>query len=33
MKVRLNNDQEIVKTVREGLERTGGYCPFRLART
>ena len=27
MKVILNPDQEIVKTVREGLKRTGGYCP------
>lgn len=27
MKVRLNDDREVVKTVREGLKRTGGYCP------
>ena len=33
MKVSLNPDQEIVKTVKEGLERTGGYCPCRLQRT
>ena len=33
MKVRLNDDPEIVKTIREGLKRTGGYCPCRLART
>ena len=33
MKVILNPDQEIVKTVREGLKRTGGYCPCRLERT
>ena len=33
MKVRLNEDQEIVRTIREGLRRTGGYCPCRLART
>ena len=32
MKVRLNEDQEIVRTIREGLRRTGGYCPCRLAR-
>lgn len=31
MKVRLNDDREVVKTVREGLKRTGGYCPCRLA--
>ena len=33
VKVRLNDDPEIVKTIREGLKRTGGYCPCRLART
>ena len=32
MKVRLNENQEIVKLIQEGLERTGGYCPCRLAR-
>ena len=26
-------EQEIVRTIREGLRRTGGYCPCRLART
>lgn len=31
-KVRVNEDQEIVRTVREGLKRTGGYCPCRLER-
>lgn len=33
MAVRLNSDPEMVKTVREGLKRTGGYCPCRLQRT
>ena len=33
MKVRLNPDEEVVKRVREGLKRTGGYCPCRLQRT
>ena len=33
MAVRLNEDQEMVKTIREGLKRTGGYCPCRLERT
>ena len=33
MAVRLNEDKEIVATVREGLKRTGGYCPCRLERT
>ena len=32
-KVRLNENQDVVRTVREGLKRTGGYCPCRLART
>ena len=26
MKVSLNKDEEVVKTVKEGLKRTGGYC-------
>ena len=33
MAVRLNSDPEMVKTVREGLKRTGGYCPCRLQLT
>lgn len=33
MKIRLNEDQEIVASVKEGLKRTGGYCPCRLQRT
>ena len=33
MKVTLNPDPEIVEAVREGLKRTGGYCPCRLERT
>jgi len=32
-KVRLNENEAVVKTVREGLKRTGGYCPCRLERT
>ena len=31
-KVRLNEDREVVATVKEGLKRTGGYCPCRLER-
>ncbi len=31
--VKLNPDAAVVKTVREGLKRTGGYCPCRLERT
>ena len=33
MKVIYNPDTEMVKTVKEGLEWTGGYCPCRLERT
>ena len=33
MKVRLNEDKEIVARIKEGLKRTGGYCPCRLAHT
>lgn len=33
MKVRFNDNQEIVDAVKEGLERTGGYCPCRIERT
>ena len=33
MKVRFNEDVEIVNSVKEGLKRTGGYCPCRLERT
>ena len=27
MKIRLNENEEIVKAVKDGLARTGGYCP------
>ena len=33
MGVRLNENEEVVKNIREGLKRTGGYCPCRLQRT
>ena len=33
MKITLNPDENIVKTVKEGLARTGDYCPCRLERT
>jgi len=29
MKITLNTDTEIVKSIQEGLKRTGGYCPCR----
>ena len=31
--IKLNENKEIVKDIREGLKRTGGYCPCRLERT
>ena len=33
MKITLNPDAEIVKTVKEGLKAKDGYCPCRLERT
>ncbi len=33
MKVILNPDEEVVKTIQEGLRRKGGYCPCRLQKT
>ena len=30
MKVRYNDDPEVVASVKEGLQRSGGYCPCRL---
>lgn len=33
VKVRFNEDAEVVRTVKEGLARKGGYCPCRLAKT
>ena len=32
MSVRFNEDKEVVKNIKEGLKRTGGYCPCRLER-
>lgn len=32
-KVRFNGDTETVLRVKEGLKRTGGYCPCRRERT
>ena len=33
MKIKLNSDQEVVNTIREGLKHTGGYCPCRVEKT
>ncbi len=30
MAVKLNPDSEIVKQIKEGLKRTGGYCPCKI---
>ena len=30
MKIKLDSDQEVVDTIREGLKRTSGYCPCRV---
>lgn len=32
MKIRFNENEEIVNSIKEGLKRTGGYCPCRLSR-
>lgn len=31
--VKENQDKEIVRMIREGLEKTGGYCPCKRQRT
>ena len=33
MAVRLNDDKEVVRMIRDGLKHTGGFCPCRLERT
>ena len=33
MAVRLNEDKEMVRIVKEGLKKTGGYCPCRMERS
>lgn len=33
MKIRYNEDQQVVERVKAGLKRTGGYCPCRLQHT
>jgi len=30
MAVKLNENEDIVKNIREGLKRTGGYCPCKI---
>lgn len=33
MKITLNPDATVVASIKEGLKKTGGYCPCRLQRT
>ena len=33
MKIKFNEDENIVNNIKEGLKRTGGYCPCKLERT
>lgn len=33
MKVVENENKEVVKVIKEGLKRTGGYCPCKRERT
>ena len=33
MKIRLNENAELVQTVKEGLKARSGYCPCRLEKT
>ena len=30
MAIKFNENEEIVNTIKEGLKRTGGYCPCKL---
>ncbi len=32
MAIKLNPDQEVVSVIREGLKRSGGYCPCRMTK-
>lgn len=33
MAVKLNEDKEVVKAIKEGLKIKGGYCPCRIEKT
>ena len=30
MEIRFNEDEEVVKTIKDGLKQNGGYCPCRM---
>lgn len=32
MKIRLNEDKEVVKRIQEGLKKKDGYCPCKVGR-
>ena len=32
MAIRLNEDKEVVKNIRDGLKAKGGYCPCKLGK-
>ena len=32
MKIRYNDDKEVVKTIKEGLKAKDGYCPCRVGK-
>ena len=32
MAIKLNPNKEVVEKIKEGLKRTGGYCPCRIER-
>ena len=33
MKIKLNDNEEIVAAIKDGLKKSGGYCPCKLERT
>lgn len=33
MKITLNPDEKLVKRIKEGLEKKGGYCPCRIGKS
>ena len=33
MKVKFNENEEVVKLIKEGLEKSGGFCPCRREKT